>query len=198
MVLSLKAWESRSSPGLPRTVGCLLTHAPLWQARPRELYRDILLFHDRWRCSFRTPFKQDRRLGVPAAVFCCGFSIYWHPLWFRTMSDTDFPCVGHCRCGALRIEIAAPPVLTAACHCRGCQRMSASAFSLTAMVPAEAFKVLEGELVKGGIHGPNLDHYCCANCKSWVFTRIVGFDAFVNVRPTISTTSGGRGLSSIR
>jgi hypothetical protein len=63
--------------------------------------------------------------------------------------------------------------------------MSASAFSLTAMVPAEAFKVLEGELVKGGIHGPNLDHYCCANCKSWSFTRIVGFDAFVNVRPTI-------------
>ena len=88
-------------------------------------------------------------------------------------------------CGALRIEIAAPPVLTAACHCRGCQRMSASAFSLTAMVPADAFKVLEGEPVKGGIHGPTLDHYCCATCKSWVFTRIAGFDAFVNVRPTM-------------
>ncbi len=63
--------------------------------------------------------------------------------------------------------------------------MSASAFSLTAMVPADAFKVLEAEPVKGGIHGPDLDHYCCATCKSWVFTRIAGFDAFVNVRPTM-------------
>ena len=94
-----------------------------------------------------------------------------------SMSLLDFPYVGHCRCGALRIEISAPPVLTAACHCRGCQRMSASAFSLTAMVPAKAFRVVEGEPVKGGMHGPTLDHYFCANCKSWVFTRIVGFDA---------------------
>lgn len=101
------------------------------------------------------------------------------------MSLLDFPYVGHCRCGALRIEISAPPVLTAACHCRGCQRMSASAFSLTAMVPAKAFRVVEGEPVKGGMHGPTLDHYFCANCKSWVFTRIVGFDVFVNVRPTM-------------
>jgi hypothetical protein len=101
------------------------------------------------------------------------------------MNDTDFPCIGYCRCGTLSIEISAPPVLTAACHCRGCQRMSASAFSLTAMVPAEAFKVLEGDPVKGGMHGPDLDHYFCAHCMSWVFTRIVGLDAFFNVRPTM-------------
>lgn len=31
------------------------------------------------------------------------------------------------------------PILTMACHCRGCQRMSASAFSLTAMFPNSDF-----------------------------------------------------------
>lgn len=63
--------------------------------------------------------------------------------------------------------------------------MSASAFSLTAMVPADAFRVVDGEAVKGGLHGPTLDHYFCAHCKSWMFTRIVGLDTFVNVRPTM-------------
>ena len=183
MVLSLKTWESRSSPGLQRTVGCLLTYAPLWQARPRKLYRDFLLFHDRWRCSFRTPLNKTAVWVSQRRFFVAGSPYAGVRLWSGTMSDSELPCVGHCRCGALPIEIAAPPVLTAACHCRGCQRMSASAFSLTAMVPADAFKVLEGEPVKGGIHGPTLDHYCCATCKSWVFTRIAGFDAFVNVRP---------------
>ena len=63
--------------------------------------------------------------------------------------------------------------------------MSASAFSLTATVPAGAFRVVDGEPVKGGLRGPDVDHYFCSSCESWVFTRIVGLDAFVNVRPTM-------------
>ena len=63
--------------------------------------------------------------------------------------------------------------------------MSASAFSLTAMVLAQNFRVLEGEPVKGGIKGPQLDHFFCPDCKTWMFTRIVGMDDIVNVRPTM-------------
>lgn len=101
------------------------------------------------------------------------------------MKAPDLPAVGRCRCGQLRIEVSAPPIMTAACHCRGCQRMSASAFSLTALVPGDAFRVVDGEPVKGGQHGPQLDHYFCPNCKSWMFTRVVGVESFVNVRPTM-------------
>jgi len=45
--------------------------APLWQARPKKLYRDILLFMIVGAAGFRVSrhFKQDRRLGFPAAVF---------------------------------------------------------------------------------------------------------------------------------
>ena len=46
--------------------------------------------------------------------------------------------------------------MTAACHCAGCQRMSASAFSLTAMVPA-ALAVTQGNTVAGGLRGPELE-----------------------------------------
>lgn len=91
---------------------------------------------------------------------------------------------GACRCGRLRIRTTAAPILTAACHCTGCQRMSASAFSLTAMFPVSAFAVTEGEPVIGGMHG-ELRHFHCSHCKSWVFTRPHGFEDFVNVRPTM-------------
>ncbi|SNS29019.1 GFA family protein [Tropicimonas sediminicola] len=101
------------------------------------------------------------------------------------MPEMTLPMQGRCRCGYLTIEITAPPLMTAACHCKGCQRMSGSAYSLTAMIPAQGFRVVAGEPVRGGIRGPQLDHYCCPECMSWVFTRITGGDAFVNVRPTM-------------
>jgi hypothetical protein len=91
---------------------------------------------------------------------------------------------GQCRCGQVRIKTSAPPLLTMACHCTGCQRMSASAFSLSAAFPAASFSVSQGETVIGGLHGP-AGHHFCAHCKSWMFTRSEGMEWFVNVRPTM-------------
>lgn len=101
------------------------------------------------------------------------------------MDSPRFPLLGTCRCGSVGIELAAAPVMTSACHCRGCQRMSASAYSLTVRVPAEAFRVVSGETVRGGIKGAQLDHRFCPDCMTWMFTRIARTDAFVNVRPTM-------------
>lgn len=101
------------------------------------------------------------------------------------MKPTKLPLRGSCRCGEVTFEITAPPLMTAACHCIGCQRMSSSAFSLTAMVPAEGFAVVEGRTVVGGLRGPQLQHHFCPSCMSWMFTRIAGLDAFLNVRPTL-------------
>ncbi|HBN50724.1 MULTISPECIES: GFA family protein [Thalassospira] len=101
------------------------------------------------------------------------------------MDKISYPVKGSCRCGKLEIALAAPPVLTAACHCRGCQKMSSSAFSLTAMCKSDSFRVVRGTPVKGGVQGPELDHFFCPDCKTWMFTRITGMDDFVNVRPTL-------------
>lgn len=60
---------------------------------------------------------------------------------------------GQCRCGQVRFTVSQAPLLTMACHCRGCQRMSASAFSLSAAIPLEGFAVTQGEPVIGGLHG---------------------------------------------
>ncbi|MGF0538308.1 GFA family protein [Agrobacterium sp. ES01] len=91
---------------------------------------------------------------------------------------------GSCRCGQVRMKLKGKPALTMACHCTGCQKMTASAFSLSAFYPFENFEVSGLEPVIGGLHG-DLDHYCCPHCLSWLFTRAERMGPFVNVRPTM-------------
>ena len=98
--------------------------------------------------------------------------------------DWKLPWDGGCRCGEVRIRVTAAPLLTGACHCTGCQRMTASAYSLTLTLPADGFEVTAGEPVIGGLHGPDAHHFHCPRCKSWLFTRAEGFDWFVNLRPS--------------
>jgi hypothetical protein len=94
------------------------------------------------------------------------------------------PITGACRCGRTTFEASAAPLLVMACHCTGCQKMSSSAFSLSAAIPTLAFRVTAGEPVIGGLHGA-LKHYFCPHCLTWMFTRPDGIDFFVNVRPTL-------------
>jgi hypothetical protein len=100
------------------------------------------------------------------------------------MHDWNLPWGGACRCGRVKLRISAPPMITMACHCTGCQRMTASAFSLSVAIPADGFAVAEGEPVIGGLHGPTR-HYFCPHCLSWMFTRPEGLDFMVNVRSTL-------------
>lgn len=100
------------------------------------------------------------------------------------MSDHKLPWEGGCRCGQVRLRISAPPLLTMACHCTGCQKMSASAYSLSVAIPSAGFAVLQGEPVLGGLR-KGTQHFFCPSCLSWMFTRPEGMDWFVNVRPTM-------------
>ena len=100
------------------------------------------------------------------------------------MTRIQLPRPGGCRCGRIRFEISAPPLLTMACHCKGCQQMTGSAYSVSAAIPSQGFTVTQGEPVIGGLHGEHR-HFFCGYCMSWMFTRPHGFDQFVNVRATL-------------
>lgn len=100
------------------------------------------------------------------------------------MTKWSLPMTGGCRCGKVRFRIDAAPLLTMVCHCTGCQKMTASAYSTTVMVPSEGFAVIAGEPVIGGLHGERSRHHHCDWCKSWLFTRIEA-RGFVNVRATM-------------
>ncbi len=95
------------------------------------------------------------------------------------MTMPDLPWDGGCRCGAVRIRITRAPILTGACHCTGCQRMTGSAFSLSVAIPADGFEVIVGVPVIGGLHGDEAQHYHCPACMSWMFTRAGDMDVMV-------------------
>ena len=79
---------------------------------------------------------------------------------------------GGCQCGAVRYEIAAKPVEIYVCHCRECRKQSASAFGISVIVPAAAFRVTQGA-IKGWTRPADSGNvvvcHFCANCGSRVW-----------------------------
>jgi hypothetical protein len=63
-----------------------------------------------------------------------------------------------------------------------------SAFSLSIAVPANGFELTRGETVLGGLSRDM--HHFCPRCISWMFTRPIGMDWFVNVRATMLDEHG--------
>jgi hypothetical protein len=91
---------------------------------------------------------------------------------------------GQCRCGAVRFTVTGKPILTFACHCTGCQRMSSSAFSLSSLYTAHNFEHLSGATELGGLKG-GTRHSFCSSCLSWLWTVPDGMDDYVNIRSTL-------------
>lgn len=94
------------------------------------------------------------------------------------------PFEGACMCGSVQIRITALPMLTLACHCRGCQKFSASAFSLTTMFPSESFSCT-GPLLVGGLKDPDRVHHFCKSCMNFIYSQIKGAEHRVNVRTSV-------------
>ncbi|MGR3676887.1 MAG: GFA family protein [Paracoccaceae bacterium] len=51
------------------------------------------------------------------------------------MTHAELPLKGRCLCGSVQIELTSMPLLTLACHCKGCQKCSASALFPDRHVP---------------------------------------------------------------
>jgi hypothetical protein len=100
------------------------------------------------------------------------------------MTDSQSKSAGQCRCGRVQFELSSEPLITMACHCRGCQRMTGSAFSLSTLYPSGGLTLTRGEPVIGGLHGATR-HFFCPYCMSWLFTRPEGMHEFVNVRASM-------------
>jgi len=51
---------------------------------------------------------------------------------------------GRCQCGEIRYESTGEPEELYICHCRECQKQSASAFGISLYVPRAGFRVTQG------------------------------------------------------
>jgi hypothetical protein len=82
------------------------------------------------------------------------------------------------------MRVKAPPAVAMACHCKGCQKLSSSAYSLTLMLPQGGLEV-EGAPVLGALHRAESQHHYCPHCKSWLFTTAPALRGRINFRPTM-------------
>lgn len=91
---------------------------------------------------------------------------------------------GTCLCGSVNVKATGPALLTMACHCRDCQKLTASAFSLTTMFSSDSFSYI-GDLIKGGNRSSERVHYFCKSCLNFVFSEINGATHRINLRTSI-------------
>jgi hypothetical protein len=87
-------------------------------------------------------------------------------------------------CGQVKLRITAAPLMSMACHCRGCQRLTSGPYSLTLMVPKSGFEV-EGATEIGALHKPEMQHLFCGHCKNWVYSEGQRIAGLVNLRSTM-------------
>lgn len=94
------------------------------------------------------------------------------------------PFKGSCLCGSVQVGVTGPPLLTLACHCRDCQKLTASAYSLTTMFPFDSFSCT-GELIIGGLGSSGPAHYYCKSCLNFIYSQIGGADQRINLRTSV-------------
>lgn len=102
------------------------------------------------------------------------------------MSDWKLPWNASCLCSQVKMRITAAPVIAMACHCKGCQKLTSGAYSLTLMLPVSGFAV-EGETQIGALHRDESKHHYCPRCLSWLYTTSPNLETmgFLNFRPTM-------------
>lgn len=99
--------------------------------------------------------------------------------------EQSFPLEGGCICDRVRFQITHAPLISFACHCRGCQKLTSSAFSLAVMVPLDHFAVTNGETVIGALRKPDGAYRFCDWCKCWITSEPTAANGIINVRSTL-------------
>jgi hypothetical protein len=76
---------------------------------------------------------------------------------------------GRCQCGEVGYESVGEAVALFVCHCRECQRQSASAFGMSLIVPGTGLRVISGApgfWSRDTDSGGRIRSAFCANCGS--------------------------------
>src|SRR5262245_65660107 len=92
---------------------------------------------------------------------------------------------GGCQCGAVRYQLAAEPVALYVCHCRECQKQSASAFGISVITPRDGFRLTRGTpklWSRSTDSGNQLECAFCPDCGSRLWHRRVGGPDLIGVQ----------------
>src|SRR5215212_5742328 len=99
---------------------------------------------------------------------------------------------GGCNCGEIRYFVTRPFLTAYICHCHRCQKRSGSAFSMSAVIPADGLQIVAAELLaterRLDSGAKNLS-WVCPTCYTRTHTRREG-SGTINLRVgTLDDTS---------
>ena len=83
------------------------------------------------------------------------------------MSKVSLPLEGGCQCGKLRYQVNQPPMMVYCCHCTNCQKISGSAFAISAAIFEASFEFSKGDARKTtwlSDAGNQRYGYICGDC----------------------------------
>jgi hypothetical protein len=102
------------------------------------------------------------------------------------MSNENDALLGGCQCGAIRYRLSRrTPLEVYVCHCRECQKQSASAFGISFIVPQTALHALQGKphfWSRPTDAGNTLDCAFCPACGSRLWHQRRGATDVLSVK----------------
>lgn len=104
----------------------------------------------------------------------------------------NYPVSGSCQCGRITYKLSKPPVAIAACHCKQCQKLSTSAFSLSAMVDSDALEISGdmSEWSRISENGNTSTAKFCPTCANHIYHYNPNNPSHLMLKPsTLSDTS---------
>lgn len=108
--------------------------------------------------------------------------------------------VGGCQCGQIRYRIEGPRPIVYACHCRECQKQSASAFGMS--MPVAFAQVRVGGMLASFERATDLGTrtrcFFCSDCGSRLYHRSSSSPDHVTIKAgSLDDTSGLRPVAHI-
>ena len=91
----------------------------------------------------------------------------------KTREEEMTKRTGACACGAVRYEVAGDPLLMHNCHCKGCQRLTGSAFKMGSYWPEDSVKIVSGSMTeysRKADSGRTVTSQFCKICGTTVVT----------------------------
>lgn len=117
------------------------------------------------------------------------------------ISLPDFPVEGGCQCGAVRYRLLGPPLAAYLCHCKDCQRLGASAFSLSMPIAREHVELVSGTPAacdKTADSGRVVRMLGCGQCGTKLWNEPLAASGMVMLKPaTLDDSSWIRPVGNI-